>query len=237
MTDRRSLVLAILAMAIALSIALGIAMPAFGPPREGNIQGADISMDQMKELDIASAKNSNYELATFAGGCFWCLQPSYDKLHGVIKTVVGYTGGAEKDPTYDEVAHGRTGHVEAIRILYDPQKVKFEELVEEFWRNIDPTQADGQFADRGPQYRTVIFYHDDNQKAAAEKAKAMLEESGKFKKPIATRIQAAGEFYQAEEYHQEYYKKNEAHYRLYKIGSGRADFIEKVWGEEVIPKK
>jgi methionine-S-sulfoxide reductase len=170
--------------------------------------------------------------AVFAGGCFWCVQPPFDKTPGVLKTVVGYAGGSEENPTYKAVSAGRTSHREAIEVTYDPSKVRYEELVKIFWRQIDPTQADGQFADIGHQYTTAIFYGDTEQKAAAEKSKQELEASGKFDKPIATEIVAAGTFWPAEEYHQSYYKKNPKHYKAYKIGSGRAGYIKRVWGED-----
>ncbi|RIL09128.1 MAG: peptide-methionine (S)-S-oxide reductase [Proteobacteria bacterium] len=170
--------------------------------------------------------------ATFAGGCFWCLQPAFDNLEGVASTSVGYTGGKEKEPNYEDVAYGRTGHREAIRVKYDPDKVGYEKLLDTFWKSINPTQADGQFADIGPHYRTAIFYHDQKQREAAEKSKGELSASGKFDKPIATEILPASEFYAAEGYHQEYYKKNPGHYERYKIGSGRAGYIEKTWGKE-----
>lgn len=171
------------------------------------------------------------ELATFAGGCFWCLQPPFDKMAGVLGTIVGYTGGNVPNPSYEAVSSGRTGHVEAIQILFDPKKVTYRQLVDEFFHNIDPTDNGGQFADRGSQYRTGIFYHSEAQRLEAEAAKRALQESGKFKQPIVTPITAATDFYRAEEYHQAYYKKNATHYKVYKVGSGRAGFIESLWGK------
>ena len=170
--------------------------------------------------------------AVFAGGCFWCVQPPFDKTPGVIKTVVGYTGGKEENPTYKAVSAGRTGHREAIQVTYDPSKVRYADLVTIFWHQINPTQANGQFADIGHQYTTAIFYVDAEQKAIAERSKRQLESSGKFDKPIATKIVAAGPFWPAEDYHQSYYKKNPAHYKAYKIGSGRAAYIKRVWNED-----
>ena len=169
--------------------------------------------------------------AIFAGGCFWCMQPPFDATKGVVSTVVGYTGGKEKNPTYEQVSSGRTGHRESIEVTFDPAQVSYEQLIEVFWHNIDPTQADGQFADRGPQYRTAIFYHSEEQKRLAEEAKDKLEKSGRFKKPIATQILPASAFWPAEEYHQKYYLKNPADYNRYKVGSGRAGFIHSVWGD------
>ncbi len=170
--------------------------------------------------------------ATFAGGCFWCMQPAFDRLKGVISTAVGYTGGRVENPTYEQVCSGKTGHIEAIEIVFDPALINFHELVETFWKNIDPTQANGQFADIGPQYHTVIFYHDEEQRLQAEASKRELEESGKSGRRIATRIEPAQPFYKAEEYHQEYYLKDPTRYTLYKIGSGRAAFLEKLQGKK-----
>lgn len=169
--------------------------------------------------------------AVFAGGCFWCMQPAFDRLKGVISTAVGYTGGSVDNPTYEQVCAGRTGHVEAIEIVFDPAKISFRELIETFWQNIDPMQANGQFADKGPQYRTVVFYQNEDQRLQAETSKQELERSGKFAGRITTEIEPAKPFYKAEEYHQEYYLKDPARYTLYKIGSGRASFLDKIWGK------
>lgn len=166
--------------------------------------------------------------ATFAGGCFWCMQGPFDFLEGVISTKAGYTGGNRENPTYEEVSTGVTGHAEAVEVTYDPQKISYEELLEVFWRNIDPTTKNQQFADRGSQYRTAIFYHNEKQKELAEKSKFELERSGKFDKPIVTEILPATNFYPAEDYHQDYYKKNPFRYEMYKQGSGRSSFIERM---------
>ena len=176
--------------------------------------------------------NPNYQKATFAGGCFWCMQPPYDDLNGVISTTVGYTGGEKPNPTYEEVCTGRTGHAEAVQIVFDSTKLSYEDLLQVFWHNINPTDPYGQFADKGSQYRTVIFYHDEKQKELAEKSKKELEASGKFDDPIVTEIVPFSVFYPAEEYHQEFYKNNPLHYNSYKMGSGRAGFLKKKWGEE-----
>lgn len=173
--------------------------------------------------------------ATFAGGCFWCMQGPFDHLEGVKSTTVGYTGGNTERPSYEEVSSGKTGHAEAVEILFDPEKVSYRELLEVFWRNIDPTSINRQFADKGNQYRTAIFYHDENQKNAAEETKRELEISGKFDKPIATEITPASDFYPAENYHQEYYLKNPFRYEIYHQGSGRADFIKEIWGKTEKP--
>ena len=170
--------------------------------------------------------------ATFAGGCFWCMEPPFAKLAGVISVMPGYTGGTTANPTYEEVSSGSTGHAEAVEILYDPTKISYEALLETFWMNIDPTQAEGQFVDHGSQYRTAIFYHTEEQERLARESKAALEQSGKFSKPIVTEIVRASTFYPAEDYHREYYKKNPTRYQLYKAGSGREGFIHRTWDTE-----
>ncbi len=168
---------------------------------------------------------TNYELATFAGGCFWCMVQPFDELPGIIKVVSGYTGGHKDNPTYNEVCSNTTGHYEAVQITYDPNIFSYEKLLELFWLQIDPTDAHGQFNDRGESYRTAIFYHNKEQKSMADESKQILEDSNKFKMPIVTEIKEASLFYPAEENHQQYYKKNSFHYKRYKEGSGRAQFI------------
>ena len=170
--------------------------------------------------------------ATFAGGCFWCMEPPFEKLHGVYAVISGYTGGPEKNPTYEQVSTGRTGHAEAIQIRYDPERIGYDELLQVFWRRIDPTDAGGQFADRGPQYRTAIFYHDDEQRAQAEASWDALAASGRFGGQIVTDIIEAGPFYRAEEYHQDFYRKNPERYESYRLNSGRGPFLLRVWGDE-----
>ena len=172
------------------------------------------------------------ETAIFGGGCFWCMEPPFEQLDGVIEVVAGYTGGTEEDADYKKVSSGRTDHYEAVRVIYDPQKVSYKELVETFWRQIDPTDDGGQFADRGNHYRTAIFYHTEEQRQVAEQSKQELGESKIFDRPIVTTIQPAKPFYLAEEYHQDYYLKNVLHYNRYKKGSGRQPFIENVWGKD-----
>jgi methionine-S-sulfoxide reductase len=184
------------------------------------------------EGKLSEETQVNLEIATFAGGCFWCMEPPFDKLAGVLSTTSGYAGGTEENPTYKEVASGRTGHAEAIRIVYDPTKVTYAELLDVFWKNIDPTQVDGQFADRGRQYRTAIFYHDEEQKELALASKDALEKSGRYTRKIVTEITAAGAFYPAEDYHQDYYKKNSVHYKMYRYGSGRDQYLKEVWEEQ-----
>lgn len=177
------------------------------------------------------------EKATFAGGCFWCMVPPFEKIDGVKLVVSGYTGGYKDNPTYEEVSAGKTGHVEAVQITYDPSKVSYEKLLDVFWRQVDPTDIGGQFVDRGSQYRSVIFFNTPAQKALAEKSKAELQKSGRFKKSIVTEILPAGKFYPAEEYHQDYYKKNPLRYKFYRFNSGRDQFLKKVWGGENIPRR
>ncbi len=169
------------------------------------------------------------EKATFAGGCFWCIESEFKAINGVLDAVSGYTGGHIENPTYEQVCSGSSGHIEAVQVIFDPSEISFEELVEAFWRQIDPTDRDGQFADRGSQYQPVIFYHDDTQKEMAEKSRARLDKSGRFDKPIATRILPASRFYPAEDYHQDYYAKNPLRYKVYRHGSGRDSFLKKTW--------
>jgi peptide-methionine (S)-S-oxide reductase len=173
--------------------------------------------------------DNDLEKATFAGGCFWCMQGPFDALDGVISTEVGYTGGAVKDPSYEQVSTGTTGHAESIEISFDPKKITYQNLLDVFWRNIDPTTFNGQFADQGSQYRTAIFYHNNEQRLLAEESKRALSQSAKFSKPIVTEIVPAGTFFRAEDYHQHYHRENALHYGMYKKASGRASFIEKNW--------
>lgn len=168
--------------------------------------------------------------ATFAGGCFWCMEPPYDKLPGVISTISGYMGGKTKNPTYESISSGTTGHAEVVQVEYDPTKISYEKLLEVFWRNVDPTQRDGQFCDHGSQYRTAIFYHDDQQKKLAEASKAALEKNKPFKGDIVTELAAAPQFYRAEEYHQDFYKKNPTRYKVYRSGCGRDARLHALWG-------
>lgn len=170
------------------------------------------------------------EKAIFAGGCFWCMESAFQDMPGVISVVSGYTGGKIPDPTYEQVSSGRTGHYEAIMIEYDPSQISYERFLEVFWTQIDPTDGDGQFADRGTPYHTAIFYLNDEQKKLAEESKQRLNASEKFSKPLLTPILLAQPFYVAEEHHQDYYKKNAKDYERYRQGSGRADFIKKTWG-------
>ena len=167
--------------------------------------------------------------AVFAGGCFWCIQPAFDKAKGVIKTVVGYCGGTEPNPTYDLVSSEKTGYHESIQITYDPAKISYDQLLDIYWRQIDPTQADGQFTDIGPSYRAAIFYGNNDEKKIAEASKEKLVRSGKFNKPIVTEILPVMKFYPAEAYHQKYYQQNPEHFEAFEEGSGRVSFKKKAW--------
>lgn len=190
------------------------------------------------DIPFAAAKGEvnpspvRFEKATFAGGCFWCMEPPFDKLEGVISTTSGYTGGTAQNPTYEDVSSGITEHAEAVQVLYDPTKIGFTKLLTIFWQNINPTQPNGQFADIGRQYRTAIFYHNDSQRQAAEASKEELQKSNLFARKIVTEIVPATEFYAAEEYHQDYYRKNPLRYKYYRRGSGRDRYLGDVWGDK-----
>jgi peptide-methionine (S)-S-oxide reductase len=172
----------------------------------------------------------DYETATFAGGCFWCMEPPFEKLDGVISTTAGYTGGHKKNPTYEEVSHGGTGHAEAVQIVFDPRKISYSRLLDVFWHNVDPTNAHGQFCDNGDQYRSEIFYHNEEQRQLAVESLQSLEKKKLFADPIVTRIAPATTFYPAEEYHQDYYKKNPLRYKFYRYTCGRDQRLEQLWG-------
>ena len=174
-------------------------------------------------------KSKNTQTAVFAGGCFWCTESDFEKVDGVIEAISGYTGGRQANPTYRQVSAGGSGHIEAVKVVYDPDKITYEKLLEVFWRHVDPTDAGGQFVDRGSQYRSAIFYANEQEKRLAEDSKKRLEATGHFDKPIVTDILALGPFYTAEDYHQDYYKKNPIRYHFYRSGSGRDQFLEKEW--------
>lgn len=180
----------------------------------------------------ADSATPGNEIATFAGGCFWCMEPPFDKLDGVISTTSGYTGGRVKDPSYKQVSAGGTGHAEAVQIVYDPDKITYDELLEVFWRNIDPTTPDRQFCDKGNQYRSAIYYRNESQRHAAEQSRKKLQQSKPFVAPIVTEITAATQFYPAEDYHQDYYKKNPLRYKFYRYSCGRDQRLEELWGTE-----
>ncbi len=185
---------------------------------------------QAISVNAAQTASRKPEIATFAGGCFWCMQPPFDKLDGVISTTAGYTGGHTKNPTYEEVSAGGTGHAESVQIVYDPAKISYEKLLDVFWHNIDPTVKDRQFCDTGNQYRTAIFYHNEMQRKLAEESKIALEKTKTFKGQIVTEITRATEFYPAEDYHQEYYKKNPIRYKFYRYTCGRDRRLRELWG-------
>ena len=173
--------------------------------------------------------SDNFKTAVFAGGCFWCMVKPFDSLDGIEQVLSGYTGGHVENPTYEEVCSGTTGHTEAVEITYDSSKMSYEELVNIYWQQTDPTDASGQFADRGDSYRPVIFYENAEEKAIAEQSKRELDASGRFTKPIVVSIEEKETFYPAEDYHQDFYKKNNAHYTRYRKGSGRDDFLDEHW--------
>jgi len=185
----------------------------------------------VRAVENPATTDTGLEVATFAGGCFWSMVVPYKKLEGVVSVVVGYTGGHVKNPTYEQVSEGGTGHVESVQILYDPHKVSYEKLLDVFWHNVDPTVVDHQFCDYGPSYRSEIFYHAESQKRLAEQSKAKLEKSKPFKDPIVTQITVASAFYKAEEYHQDFYKKNPIRYKIYRYNCRRDQRLKELWGK------
>jgi len=193
------------------------------------------SQSTTEEKRSTKMNPNDLQTATFAGGCFWCVESGFEKLAGVHEVISGYTGGHVKNPSYEQVSSGGTGHIEAVQVHYDSTVISYEALLESFWRQVNPTDNGGQFVDRGEQYRTAIFYHNDKQKELAEKSKAALDASGHFKTPIVTEIMPVEQFYPAEEYHQDYYKKNPIRYKFYRYNSGRDSFLEKTWGN--VPPK
>ena len=192
----------------------------------------DKKLKQEEKSSLMKTEDMKYKTATFAGGCFWCVESDFEKVDGVIEAVSGYAGGDVPNPTYKQVSAGGTGHTEAVQVTYDPDKITYKELLDILWRHMDPTDAGGQFVDRGSQYRPAIFYHNEEQKRIAEESKARLEKSGRFSKPIATEIVPLTQFYPAEEYHQDYYSKNPLRYKMYRYGSGRDQFLKSKWGDE-----
>lgn len=182
-------------------------------------------------ITVAMAE-TNLENATFAGGCFWCMEHPFDEIPGVVSVTSGYTGGQKRNPTYKEVSAGGTGHAESVQVVYDPAKVTYEKLLNVFWHNIDPTAKDRQFCDTGHQYRSAIFYHNEEQHRLALQSKALLEKNKTFKEPIVTEIVQAAEFYPAEDYHQHYYKKNPIRYKFYRTNCGRDKRLKELWGSE-----
>ena len=181
-------------------------------------------------LQQIQAATSATEKATFAGGCFWCMEAPFDKLPGVMSVTPGYSGGQVKNPTYEQVSAGGTGHAESVQIVFDPSKTSYSKLLDIYWHNIDPTVTDRQFCDVGSQYRSAIFYHGEEQRRVAQQSRAALEISKPFRGPVVTEISAASEFYPAEEYHQHYYKKNPLRYKFYRNGCGRDRRLKELWG-------
>ena len=181
-------------------------------------------------ISMADAEERKLKVATFAGGCFWCTEADFDKVEGVLKTTSGYIGGKEVDPKYEDVARGLTGHAEAVQVEYDPTVVSYEKLLDIYWKSVDPLTKNAQFCDVGTQYRTAIFYHGEEQQTLALNSKEKIEKSGRFSSPLVTEIVEAGTFYPAEDYHQDYYKKNPMRYQLYRTGCGRDSKLKKLWG-------
>jgi len=197
---------------------------------------APLWLGGLLSTNVSTAEKSevhphNLAKATFAGGCFWCMEPPFDKLEGVVSTTSGYTGGHQKNPTYQEVSAGGTGHAEAVEIRFDPDKISYGELLDVFWHNIDPITANRQFCDSGSQYRSAIFYHNEEQQRLAEQSKRALEQSSRFSQPIVTQIVPATTFYPAETYHQDYYQKNPLRYKFYRYSCGRDQRLEELWGK------
>ena len=192
----------------------------------------DEQFKKSEKSALMKTEFKNLKTATFAGGCFWCMESDFEKVSGVVEAVSGYTGGQKPNPTYEEVSAGGTGHAEAVQVTYDPAKITYKELLDVFWRHVDPTDAGGQFVDRGSQYRTAIFYHDEEQKRIAEDSREQMEKSSRFSAPIVTEIVPLTEFYPAEDYHQDYYRHNPLRYRFYRLGSGRDQFLKSTWGAE-----
>ncbi len=193
---------------------------------------ADASPSERGDDPVHASAQDTVEVATFAGGCFWCVEEAFQQEEGVIDAVSGYTGGDVEDPSYEQVSSGRTGHYEAVEVRYDPERVAYERLLEVFWHNVDPTDAGGQFCDRGPQYRTAVFVHGPEQREAAEASKRRLREGDRVEEEIVTPILEAGEFWPAEDYHQEYYREHRVQYQFYKASCGRKRTLTEIWGEE-----
>lgn len=185
-----------------------------------------------KEENMKSSNNKSTAIATFAGGCFWCMEPPFEKQQGVSAVISGYMGGKLKNPKYEQVASGQSGHLEVVQVHYEPLKISYQELLNIYWQQIDPTDAGGSFVDRGQQYSSAIFYHNEQQKLLATNSKNKLDRSGIFEKAIATKIRAAEKFYPAEDYHQDYYKRNSLRYQFYRYRSGRDQYLDQQWGED-----
>jgi peptide-methionine (S)-S-oxide reductase len=219
-----------------LTLCVGFLFFGLGPRAPGARgaagEGGAMPEDSSPQDTTRPGGGRKLEKATFAGGCFWCMEEAFDKVDGVISTTSGYTGGTKVNPTYEEVSAGGTGHAESVDVVYDPAKVTYERLLDVFWHNVDPTTPDRQFCDRGDQYRSAIFYRNETQKRLAEDSKRAIEASGRLAAPIATQIVPATAFYPAEEYHQDYYEKNPLRYKFYKSGCGREKRLQQLWGDE-----
>ena len=233
-TTRRFLTLA---PAVAVASLVFVGATCAGEPEGAENKASSPTLETVEAAVPTSSGGASVETpsgtarAIFAGGCFWCMEPPFDKLDGVLSTISGYTGGEEKDPTYKQVSSGRTGHTEAVEVTYDPAKISYTKLLEVFWRNIDPTVQDRQFCDWGAQYRTGIFYLGDEQRELAESTKQKILDSERFE-TVYTEVTEASAFYPAEEYHQDFYKKNPAHYKRYRTGCGRDRRLAELWGED-----
>lgn len=191
---------------------------------------------QAEMKDSSAMNQENLSVATFAGGCFWCTESDFEKLDGVVEVISGYTGGKLRNPTYQQVSSGSTKHLESVEVHYDPNKISYEKLLDAFWKMVNPTDSGGQFVDRGYQYSTAIFYHTEEQRKLAEASKSHLNKSGRYDKEVITPIRKAGPFYAAEDYHQDYYKRNPVRYNFYRWNSGRDQYLAKVWGDEIQQK-
>ncbi len=216
------LLLVTAAVGIALAVVLGFGQP---PLKQGSITPAVAAEDP-----ASPGMNS---VATFAGGCFWCIESTFEKIDGVVEAVSGYAGGNTENPTYYDVTGGKTGHTETVQIHFDPSRISYDELLHWFWRDIDPTDAGGQFVDRGSMYRPAVFYHNDEQKMRVEESLAALEASGRYAKPLAVEVLPFEKFWEAEDYHQDYYRKSALRYKVYRHGSGRDQYLKEVWGEDL----
>jgi peptide methionine sulfoxide reductase msrA/msrB len=208
-------------IALSLLIVVIVAVIAISRYAESNQQG------------LSTEKTEDLSIATFAGGCFWCTESDFEKLPGVENVISGFSGGHVVNPSYEAVSQGITGHVESVQVFYDPNKISYETLLDAFWRMVNPTDNEGQFVDRGEQYRTLIFYHTKEQKQKAEHSRKLLNESGRYKAPVITEMRKFEAFYPAEDYHQDYYKKNPIRYKYYRFHSGRDDYLEKIWGDDL----
>ncbi|MYL21266.1 peptide-methionine (S)-S-oxide reductase MsrA [Halobacillus litoralis] len=217
---------------IVLLLAVMFAVPEiYSYVTERNYESEEVAASEVPE---------GYETATLAGGCFWCMEPPFEKLKGVHSVVSGYTGGDVENPTYEEVSSGGTGHIESVQVYFDPEVISYEQILDVFWKQINPTDDEGQFVDRGYQYTTAVFYHNEQQKQTAEQSRRELGQSGRFDQDIVTPVVEAETFYRAEEYHQDYYKKNKLRYDYYRGNSGRDQYLEDTWGEDLkidLPKK